>query len=268
MQFRILGALACLCAAGCVRELRASSRADAAGGNFTLLFPGSPDDALGWLAEQLQAKGDRFLTLYGRPDRQIAVFRGTRERVSLPGQGYWGPKGTLTGKDLRVGSIFYAYASPASDQWTYVALLGKPTLNDHALCSSEDLTWRLPCSPVSVPKGWTDTLAATGKEEAEVIRGLLAELAVKHRTDTTAVAGPPLWPPANTPAPPGWIEDPQADCYWDYQTGSHFTHRVCPAQDVTDTEDREHKALFTKPYWSRAGQDGAAGTLDRLAGGN
>jgi hypothetical protein len=92
-----------------------------------------------------------------------------------------------------VGSVFYAWVTPSGEGST-VALLGKPTLEGIEPCTDDGVALR--CSQLRVESQFAGTYLS-GRVEAEIAHGVLAELALEGYA-TGPFAGPP--PTPSTPA--------------------------------------------------------------------
>ena len=88
-----------------------------------------------------------------------------------------------------VGSVFFVWVTP-TDSGARVAMIGKPTLAGVQPCTKDDV--QLPCQTVSANPTFVSTYMS-GKDEADVVHGVLAELSLEGY-----VTGPV---PAGTPPP-------------------------------------------------------------------
>jgi hypothetical protein len=89
-------------------------------------------------------------------------------------------------RDLRtqVGSVFYVWLTPDGEHGARVSMFGEPTLGDEEPCTQEAPA--LPCTPISVLPGVID-LYMNGRNEADVVQGVLAELKLEGVTTAAGV---------------------------------------------------------------------------------
>ena len=94
-----------------------------------------------------------------------------------------------------VGSVFFVWVTP-TDSGARVAMIGKPTLAGVQPCTKDDV--QLPCQTVSANPTFVSTYMS-GKDEADVVHGVLAELSLEGYVTGPVPAGTP--PPVYTIAP-------------------------------------------------------------------
>jgi hypothetical protein len=93
--------------------------------------------------------------------------------------------------------VYYAELSALSPTQTQVLMYGKPTVNKQTVCTNFDPVLHIPCNGVTVGGSWGGYGVVTGQDEAETIRGVLAELQFAPQGN-----GPPAQAPGLPPAPP------------------------------------------------------------------
>jgi len=253
---RCLLPAALLCCAACVAPLRGSNRTFAPAEPASLRYPGPAEDALVWLSAVMDKAGYTTQLEYGKDPRRVYLFRGTRGALPVKGGVYWGKKGRapLWGTKVEVGSVFYVYLQGDTEGGTHLAFYGKPVVAGKDLCDAEDARWGLPCEELEAAEEWDGRRELDGSAEAEVMRGLLTDLALRYPSAAESMLVSTFFVPKGMPAPP-----PSADgmCGWDYATGSHFQTRVCLGRDKT-LQDRYNEDLMNKPtIFTRPGTGGA-----------
>jgi hypothetical protein len=247
---------------GCLAEVKASSRTHLSPEEGTLVFPGPPQDAAQWVADALARQGVTAVGYYGPEDARIYIFKAKGEKREMSGSYMWADRlispwdGTVT-----LGSIFYVYATPVDQSWTYLSLLGKPTLSGLEVCSREDREWKIPCYPVSVIRDWAWRDAMDGQAQAKIIRGVREELA--HELGPEAEQLPAVDAnvlPAKPPRPVIAQGSDGVVCETAQKTGSHFNGETCTTEEQREAQQRRVNEFFNHAYYSRPG-DGAARTL-------
>jgi hypothetical protein len=227
-----------------------------------LVFPGSPEDAAQWVADNLAERGMTAVGYYGDEHARIYVFRAKGETREMDGSYLWSDRlispwnGTVT-----VGSIFYVYAAPVDQSWTYLSLLGKPTLSGLEVCSPEDRDWKIPCYPISVTRAWPWRLQMDGQAQAKVVRELRQELIRELGPDAEWVPKVDVaLLPAKPPRPVIPLNPNGVECETAQKTGSHFSQEMCTTEEQREAQQRRVDEFFNHAYYSRPG-DGAARTL-------
>jgi len=89
------------------------------------------------------------------------------------------------------------------DRAVRVLMLGKPTVDGAEACSGADQELQLTCDSVKMHHEWGGYHKVTGREESELIRGLIAEL---------PLANPEVFSPAPEPPPTAKMTKPDPAC--------------------------------------------------------
>ncbi len=157
---------------GCMAEIRTSSRAELSLADSQLTLPVSQQESERVISESFAKRGfpivDRRVL---RDSASLLTFKGSRASITtVSGNAYYVGSSTE-----QIGSVFYARFHPQGEQ-TQVSFLGKPTVSGKTVCSDQDLEFGVKCDSVSTGYVWTGRQQATGREEAEAIRGLTLEL--------------------------------------------------------------------------------------------
>ncbi|MFH0899592.1 MAG: hypothetical protein V2A73_03060 [Pseudomonadota bacterium] len=181
---------------------------------------GSVEEVARTIIDLFTKRGYPLVDRRNRTDGFLLKFKGIRQVVTTavavpvltPTYGYPFPVGTgigigTVGMPIRmgthvrstsdaIGSVYYASLVQAADGATVaIALYGKPTLNSLEVCSSFDREMTVYCDGVMTGEMWHGRAQMLGREEAEVIRGILAELALSEQV----VRPPPVaTPPQET----------------------------------------------------------------------
>ena len=189
---------ALLLSTGCLHELR---------GNSHRFLPPAASQRV--INEPLEQASRHVLSLFGRRqvsliDRRtgrngstLLVMAGNRTAVTSVesyNYGYGFRQSQVYSEPI--GSVFYAELSALSPMQSQVLLFGKPTVNKQTVCTNFDPVLNIPCNGVTVPGLWGGYNVVTGQDEAELIRGVLAELELS----SPPPQGPP--PPESPSAPP------------------------------------------------------------------
>ncbi|ATB31957.1 hypothetical protein [Melittangium boletus] len=156
---------------GCA-EIRASSHTRLSEKQSQVALRGTPEDAARRLSELFSRRG------YSVTERKslkggssLYVFKGRRSEVTT----VMGDRNFVHGTTNTVGSVFYAQLIPQEDV-VWVNLFGKPTYDGYEVCSDEDPSWIPPCEETVTSAMWSGWDQVTGREEAEVIRGMLIDM--------------------------------------------------------------------------------------------
>jgi hypothetical protein len=159
-----------LLAGGC-GAIRASSRDHLPPAASRVVLPGPADGVVPRVIAAFARRG--FAVVDRRVDRAVTVlkFKGARATVTVVTTGAYG---MVSGSSSSLGSVFYARLLP-SPAGTEIDLIGKPTVDGKEVCSDADAGLDR-CSEVVTGLLWPGRRQATGKEEAEQIRGVLVEL--------------------------------------------------------------------------------------------
>jgi|GEM_PF-5638190 len=156
---------------GCA-EIRASSRIRLSEDQSQVILRGTTEDAARRLSELFSRRG------YSVTERKalkggtaLYVFKGQRAEVTTVS----GNRNSVYGTTNTVGSVFYALLIP-QEGVVKVDLFGKPTFDGHEVCSDQDPSWIPACEEIITGAMWSGWEQVTGREEAEVIRGMLIDM--------------------------------------------------------------------------------------------
>ena len=142
-------------------------------------YPKAPADVLAIVQQSFQTRGfpvvdQRQIT----PSVRYYVFQGPRQHVTST-KGYVGRYGgTITSENYVIGSWFLVRIS-GSDSSTNLFIMGKPTVNNTAVCSDADARLKESdyfCSDTKIQEGAPEWPLVTGKEEADTAKGVIIEL--------------------------------------------------------------------------------------------
>jgi hypothetical protein len=206
MRFATLSLLLAL-ATGCY-TVHGSSRDHLGEVESQLFLPRPPDAVAG---EVVAAFGRRGFHLVDRKATADAVtFRFKGSRATLSTVSGFGSGGSLWvgGQSDVVGSAFYA-SLRGHDGGTQVWFFGRPTVQGREACQPPQVDF--PCDgAVSLPLASPAIRVASGREEAETLRGMALELgglgasqpAAGAPVTTTATASSPV--AVAVPAAPTW----------------------------------------------------------------
>jgi hypothetical protein len=148
--------------AGCTFPIQGTSRVFLTEHESQQIVPRSFVETEQLVNEKLAARGFTLVTRDEQARSATLSFLGNRD---------------FSGAST-IGSTFYAKFVPLSAGTTLVTLVGKPTMNHRESCPSVDDN---PCTEVRTDNLW----GLTGSEEANVIRGVFAEIEL-DTTPTTA----------------------------------------------------------------------------------
>lgn len=173
IQTGVLLGLVGLCS-GCMDVVRGSSRAELTAKQSRLVLMGTADDAARRFSELFSKRGIHLT------DRQtlksgdtVYVFKGQRSELTSIGAGH----GYVSGATNTVGSAYFVRLTPQPEGTTEVELFGKPTVDGHLVCDGQEPAWVPRCADeVYAGMQWNGLDLTTGREEAETLRGMLAEL--------------------------------------------------------------------------------------------
>lgn len=123
---------------------------------------------------------------------RLLKFKGPRGSVtSVSGNAQW-----VSGSTDAIGSVYYVRLSAEGGTGTKAVLLGKPTADGKEVCSPQD--WKeIKCDGVTTGAAWPGRAQMTGREESEVITGVLLE----YRKTCRAKPAPAPTAPAPAAAP-------------------------------------------------------------------
>lgn len=180
-----------ICAIGClpsvrVSPVRASSRDILADEQATLTI-GEPRDALvARLTEVMSRRGYQIIEKRVTEDRIVLKYRGERTVVQTVSGGGAGGTTLIRGSSSNIGSMFYAFVADKDASTTVLRMVGKPTGNGREVCSDRDQDLD-PCrEDLKAGVDFIGRQQMTGREEAEAIRGVFAELAAPPPTTRAA----------------------------------------------------------------------------------
>jgi hypothetical protein len=171
-----------LVVSACVPEpvfipVRVSSVQQVPQSDFT--YPKPPEDVTAIVQQSFKARGfpvvdQRQIT----PSVRYYVFQGARQQVTST-KGYVGRYGgTITSENYVIGSWFVVRIE-GSGTSTNVFIMGKPTVNNTAVCSKADARLKESdyfCSDTKIQEGAPEWSLVTGKEEADTVKGVIIEL--------------------------------------------------------------------------------------------
>lgn len=167
--------------AACAPVALQSSSKDHLGDHRATVFASGDTDKL--LPAIVEAFGKRGFAL---ADRRVVAgagllkFKGVRE--------YW--------RGSPVGSVFYVRFAKEEGRAMQVFMLGKPTIDGAETCSTADKELEVDCDEVVRSWDWRGHHKVSGREEAETIRGLIAELSLANPEAFTLVPEPEPGPNA------------------------------------------------------------------------
>jgi hypothetical protein len=104
----------------------------------------------------------------------IYKFKGNRAQVTTV-TGSTGDFGGISSSSAAIGSVYLSKIVRKGKKLTSVSILGKPTVNNKEVCSDYDFS-EFKCDGATAGLLWPGRAQSTGKEEAEVVKGVLLEL--------------------------------------------------------------------------------------------
>jgi len=156
--------LLALVATGCVSSVTTTSRSVLPPEQSHAIVKATPDDTARALVTLFTHRGYSLVDQHALPNGQLVLrLKGTREQITEGGK-HW------TGSSV-VGSVFYATLEQSGASLTALDLYGKPTLDGRESCDKPG------CEPLYADGRQMQSM--TGFEEAEVIHGVIAELALE-----------------------------------------------------------------------------------------
>lgn len=170
----LLGLTACVAAwalLGCVSAQRSSRDLLTENQSSAVIAVAQPE-VFAAITMVLNARG--FALVDQRPLADGgAVYKFKGSRLGLTVHEYGGPLGAVhLGSDsAEIGSVFFVRLLPRGATATEVYILGKPTVDGAEMCTPFDLPV-FGCTRVRAA-GWPGRDAATGREEAAMVRALL-----------------------------------------------------------------------------------------------
>ncbi|MBL8953003.1 MAG: hypothetical protein JNK82_19655 [Myxococcaceae bacterium] len=121
------------------------------------------------LDEMFERKGFRpYSSTPGENGSQVLIYRGSR-RVPREAQAY----------GIELGSWFAARVATVEGNQTEVTLMGKPMVGAVEICSEHDNLLndiKYVCSDTKVPPDWAGKNLVSGRDETEVVSGVLSDL--------------------------------------------------------------------------------------------
>ncbi len=145
-----------------------SSRSQMTREESMVAVPSLPVDAERQLIEQFDKRGFHLVDRRG----DVLIFKGVRGPVMSVG----GWRGHTSSSYETIGSIFYARVRAEPNGGALIALLGKPTVDDHPTCSPYDVEFGAPCIDPDVQVLGDSLRLVSGREEADTIHGIIVEL--------------------------------------------------------------------------------------------
>lgn len=135
------------------------------------------------------------------PTTRLLKFKGPRTSVTTVSGSTFNGAGSVQGSTDAIGSVFYVWLASDPKGGTKASMLGKPTGNGREVCSPADWA-NIKCEEVYSGALWPGRAQMTGREESEVVTGLLVEYRKSCKPPVQAAAPPPgAPPPAVAPAP-------------------------------------------------------------------
>jgi hypothetical protein len=146
----------------------------------TLSTARSAADLVAAVSKELERRG--FLLVDKGETRtgvQVYVFRGSRSSATVVTEA----ANQVGIRTIELGSVFYALVQPipagVNPSGARLFLFGKPTVNGADLCSDVDarlIEFGYQCKDVAVEEGSSFRASITGREETDVVRGVLLTL--------------------------------------------------------------------------------------------
>jgi len=178
--FYLCSSLILFLLAGCA-SINASSRDHLSSDQSTLILSTDADTIQDALRQEFEARGYQRISRHMSEDATIVKFKGARITHT---------SGTADGvASSTIGSVFFARIEPASDTKSTVILFGKPTIDDHEICSDDD--WKdTSCETMTTGIGWSGRDMVVGRHEAETIQSVLLSLEdrVKAREGSSSLS--------------------------------------------------------------------------------
>jgi len=172
-----LGLVVCLALApSCVssRAVRVSTLQVIPRTDSSLQLAAPLPDVVAVLMRSMAERGFPVVQEVAGDSGKYYIFKGARTNVTT----VRGTSTVIAGSTVQVGSWYAARVSSAGGG-TLVFLFGKPTLNGTEVCSDADAElkdaqyW---CQDSTVRDDWPGSSVITGREESEVVRGVLIAL--------------------------------------------------------------------------------------------
>ncbi|MGZ6142456.1 MAG: hypothetical protein ACXWLM_03905 [Myxococcales bacterium] len=162
--------------AACVAPIRASSRDVLTDQQATLSLELPREQAVARLGEAMRSRRFEIIDKRAAADGLVLKYKGQRTSVTVVAGYAQKGSGQVQGSSNDIGSVFYAFVSSPAPGRTVIRMVGKPTGNGREVCSDHDQD--LDACPEDVKAGvnFVGRQQMTGREEAETIRGVFAEL--------------------------------------------------------------------------------------------
>ncbi|MCP3097996.1 hypothetical protein LZ198_03795 [Myxococcus sp. K15C18031901] len=159
---------------GCTTSIRSSSATHLAAKDSEVFLQGGVDDAARRVAELLSKRGLNMTSKQALKDGSLVyTFKGKRTDLTT----VTGGDAFVFGSTNSVGSAVFARFAPKEDGVTQVLFHGKPSMDGRIVCSTDAPTWVPACGDdVYAGSMWQGRDQMTGKDEAEIIRGVMLEM--------------------------------------------------------------------------------------------
>ncbi|MCE9669795.1 hypothetical protein LY474_18520 [Myxococcus stipitatus] len=174
IQTGLIAVVGVVLSSGCA-SVRTSSSDHLAARDSEVFLQGGVEDATRRITEVLSKRGLNVTEKQPQKDgSSVYTFKGNRtDLTTVTGGGDIGVYGSTNS----VGSFIFARFEQQEDDVTRVSLLGKPAIDGKVVCSDAAPAWVPGCtSNVYTGALWHGRARMTGKDEAEVIRGIILEL--------------------------------------------------------------------------------------------
>jgi len=184
IQTGLIAVVGVVLSSGCA-SVRTSSSDHLAPRDSEVFLQGGPEDAARRITEVLSKRGLNVTERQLQKDgSSVYTFKGHRaDLTTVAGAG----DGGVYGSTNSVGSFIFARFEQQEDV-TRVSLLGKPAIDGKVVCSDAAPAWVPGCtSHVYTGVLWHGRARMTGKDEAEVIRGVILELGMSPASGPGAV---------------------------------------------------------------------------------
>lgn len=181
-----LTVLSLIVGSGCLmterREIRTTSLAYLVAPQSRVTASAAAPELLQWLVPAFARRGYAVVDQRNSPNGAVLKFKGPRNSITTVQAGQY----EVSAATDTLGSVFYVFVTDDGSA-RQIRAVGKPVVNNREVCSDSDAGMD-PCEPVYAGAEWPGWPHATGKEEAEVIRGIFVELA---NSGMTMVVLPP-----------------------------------------------------------------------------
>lgn len=126
---------------------------------------------------------------------RMLKFKGPRVAITTVSGG----SGSVTSSTDAIGSVYYVWLAADGKGGTKATVLGKPTANGLEPCAPSDWS-NIKCDGIWTGAGWSGRDQMTGREESEMVTGLLVEYRKSCSAPAPAAAAPAIAAPAVAPA--------------------------------------------------------------------